>query len=142
MASLNKVFLMGNVTGDVELRYTQSGTAVAEFCIAVNERYGEKESTVFVNVTVWNKQAENCSKYVQKGSPVLVEGRWSSDTWDDKETGKKRRKDFVTANNVQFLGTSKQEQQPQQEQRYNQADRFPAMPNDNEQPNEDDIPFN
>jgi single-strand DNA-binding protein len=80
MASLNKVFLIGNLTRAPELRYTPSGMAVADLRLAVNRRYqtqsGEKrEDTCFLNVVVWGKQAESCSEYLDKGSPIMVEGR-------------------------------------------------------------------
>ena len=80
MASLNKVFLIGNLTKPPELRYTPSGTAVADLRLAVNRNYttqgGEKrEETCFLTVVVWGKQAESCGEYLDKGSPILVEGR-------------------------------------------------------------------
>ncbi|MBI3600404.1 MAG: single-stranded DNA-binding protein [Nitrospinae bacterium] len=106
MASLNKVFLMGNLTRDPELRYTPGGAAVASFGLAVNRKYkqGEevKEETCFVDITVWAKQAENCAEYLSKGSGVLVEGRLSYRSWETEE-GQKRSKIEVVANNVQFL---------------------------------------
>lgn len=148
MASLNKVLLMGNACKDIELRYTGNGTAVAEFSIAVNEKYGDKETTVFINVTVWKKQAENCQKYLQKGSSVLIEGKWCVDEWDDRETGKKRQKAFVTAHNVQFLsksnnqqqGSYNQDQQYQGEHNQSQVGDLPSMPNDNIDTDQD-VPF-
>ncbi|MBI4379257.1 MAG: single-stranded DNA-binding protein [Nitrospinae bacterium] len=106
MASLNKVFLMGNLTRDPELRYTPGGSAVASFGLAVNRKFkqGEetKEETCFVDITVWGKQAENCAEYLTKGRGVLVEGRLSYRSWETEE-GQKRSKLEVVANNVQFL---------------------------------------
>ncbi|MEK6545348.1 MAG: single-stranded DNA-binding protein [Nitrospinota bacterium] len=106
MASLNKVFLMGNLTRDPELRYTPSGSAVASFGLAVNRKYkqGEeiKDETCFIDITVWGKQAENCAEYLSKGRGILVEGRLSYRTWETEE-GQKRSKIEVVANNVQFL---------------------------------------
>ncbi len=106
MASLNKVFLMGNLTRDPELRYTTNGAAVASFGLAVNRKYkqGEelKEDVCFVEITVWAKQGENCSQYLSKGSPVLIEGRLNYQTWE-ADGGQKRNKLEVVANNVQFL---------------------------------------
>lgn len=109
MASLNKVLLIGNLTRDVELRRTPSDTAVATLGLAVNESFknksGEKvESTVFVDVDVWERQAETCAQYLAKGSPIHVEGKLQLDTWDDKETGQKRSRLKVRAERVQFLG--------------------------------------
>lgn len=107
MASLNRVFLMGNLTRDPELRYTPSGLAVSTLGLAVNNRFGagedKKEEVLFVDVNVWGKTAENCAQYLKKGSGVFVEGRLRMRTWDDKETGQKRSKMDVTANTVQFL---------------------------------------
>ncbi len=108
MASFNRVFLMGNLTRDPELRYSESGTAVANLGLAVNTRYraqdGElKEDVCFVRVVVWGKQAENCSQYLNKGSGVFVEGRLQSRSWET-EDGQKRSVMEVRADRVQFLG--------------------------------------
>jgi single-strand DNA-binding protein len=86
MANLNKVFLIGNLTRDPELRYTPGGTGVANLGVAVNRRYkdssGElKEEVCFLTVTVWDKQAEACCQHLQKGSPVFVEGVLQSRFW-------------------------------------------------------------
>ncbi len=107
MASLNKVLLMGNITRDPELRYIPSGSAVTTFTIAVNRVYklqsGEKkEETSFVRVVVWGKQAENCKEYLSKGSPIFVEGRLQSRSWDGPD-GQKRNTIEVIAANIQFL---------------------------------------
>ncbi|WP_415907029.1 single-stranded DNA-binding protein [Oleiharenicola sp. Vm1] len=103
MASFNKLVLVGNLTGDPELRYTPQGKAVASFRLAVNDPYDENE-TVFIEIEVWEKRAENCAKYLKKGSPALVEGRLRMNTWEDKTTKEKRSKLFCTAIDVQFLG--------------------------------------
>jgi len=110
MASLNKVFLIGNVTMDPELRYTPSGTAVTDINLAVNRKFHDsdgntKEEVVFINVTFWAKSAEIICKYVHKGSPLMVEGRLSQESWEDKETGKKNTKTKVVAENFQLLGS-------------------------------------
>jgi len=111
MASLNRVFLIGNLTRDPELRYIPSGTAVTTFTIASNRTYvlqsGEKkEDTCFVRVVVWARRAEVCGEFLSKGSPVFVEGRLQSRSWED-QSGQKRSTIEVIANNVQFLGKSK-----------------------------------
>jgi single-strand DNA-binding protein len=108
MASFNRVILMGNLTRDPEVRYLSSGVAVAKLGLAVNERYktktGEwKEAPTFIDIDVWERQAETCAEYLKKGSPVLVEGRLKMDEWETKE-GEKRSKLKVTADRVQFLG--------------------------------------
>ena len=112
MASLNKVFLIGNLTRPPELRYTPSGTAVADLRLAVNRVYstqgGEKrEDTYFLTVVVWGKQAESCGEYLDKGSPILVEGRLQTRDWETKD-GQKRNVVEVVAERVQFMGRSKQ----------------------------------
>jgi len=110
MAALNKVFIIGNLTRDPELKYIPNGTALCTFSVAIGMKYktkeGEaKEETVFVNnITAWGRLAEICGEYLQKGSPVFVEGRLRLDTWEDKETGKKRNQLRVTAYSMQMLG--------------------------------------
>jgi single-strand DNA-binding protein len=108
MADLNKVFLMGRLTFDPELRRTTGGTAVTELRLATTRtwagRDGERrEETLFIDVTVWDRQAENCCQFLRKGSSVHVEGALRMDTWDDKNTGEKRSKVRVHADRVQFL---------------------------------------
>lgn len=110
MASFNRVFLMGNLTRDPELRYTPQGTAVANLGMAVNRRFkdrsGEqKEEVCFLTVVAWDKQAEVCNQYLQKGSPIFVEGRLQSRTWQDNE-GKTRRVIEIRADRIQFLPRS------------------------------------
>jgi single-strand DNA-binding protein len=111
MASLNKVFLIGNLTRAPELRYTPSGTAVADLRLAVNRAFtmqtGEKrEETSFLTVVVWGKQAETCGEYLDKGSPILVEGRLQTRDWETKD-GQKRSVVEVVAERVQFMGRTK-----------------------------------
>ena len=111
MASLNKVFLIGNLTRPPELRYTPSGTAVTDLRLAVNRNYttqsGEKrEETCFLTVVVWGKQAESCGEYLDKGSGVMVEGRLQARDWETKD-GQKRNVIEVVAERVQFMGRPK-----------------------------------
>ena len=107
MASFNKVMLIGNLTRDPELRYLPSGQAVATFTLAVNRTYnsqtGEKKEEVsFIRIVVWARTAEICNEYLKKGSPVFVEGRLQSRSWDGPD-GNKRSTLEVVAQNVQFL---------------------------------------
>lgn len=107
MASLNRVFLIGNLTRDPEVRYTPSGTAVSDLRMAVSRRFrtggGEdREETCYVNVTVWARQAETCGQYLSKGSPLLVEGRLKYDEWEKE--GQKNSRLSVVGERVQFLG--------------------------------------
>ena len=108
MANFNKVMLMGNLTRDPEKRYTKGDRAVTHFSVACNRTYtdpatGEKKQIVsYVPIVVWGKQAENCAQYLQKGSPVFVEGRLASRSWETPQ-GEKRTRLEVVANNIQFL---------------------------------------
>lgn len=107
MPNLNKVFLMGNLTADPELRYVPNGSALAKLRMAVNRTYktqaGEmKDEVLFINVTTWGKTAEACSERLRKGSPVFVEGRLQSRTWET-DAGEKRSAIEVQAERVQFL---------------------------------------
>lgn len=110
MASLNRVILIGNLTRDPELRFTPTGSPVAGFGLAVNRVYtnkqGEKvENVDFFNIVVWAKLAELCAEYIHKGSPVAVEGRLQSRSWET-EDGQKRSTVEIVAENVQFLARS------------------------------------
>jgi single-strand DNA-binding protein len=108
MASFNRVILMGNLTRDVEIKYLQSGTAVAEVGLAVNDRRKDAKSgqmieeTTFVDVTMWGRTAEIASEYLSKGSPVLIEGRLKYDQWETE--GQKRSKLRVVCENLRMLG--------------------------------------
>ena len=109
MASYNKVFLLGNLTRDPEVRYTPKGSAVADLGIAVNRQYtldtGEKrEEVTFVDVTFWGRTAEVAGEYLKKGRSVFIEGRLQLDTWDDKQSGQKRSKLKVIGEMMQMLG--------------------------------------
>ena len=107
MASFNRVILVGNLTRDIELKYTPGGTAVTDIGMAVNDRRksasGEwVDETTFVDVTLWGRTAEVASEYLGKGSPILVEGRLKLDTWETD--GQKRSKLRVVCDRMQMLG--------------------------------------
>ncbi len=107
-ANFNRVILVGNLTSDPELRYTPQQTAVTDLRLAVNTRRGGRNSeardeTLFIDVVVWDRMAENCSEYLSKGRSVLVEGRLKEDSWEDRD-GNKRSRIRVVASTVQFLG--------------------------------------
>jgi len=110
MAYLNKVFLIGNLTRDPELRVTPKGTAICQFGIAVNRQFKDdsgatRDETTFVDIEAWGKQGELVSKYLSKGSLAMVEGRLKLDQWEDKNSGQKRSKIKVVLDNVQFLSS-------------------------------------
>lgn len=107
MITLNKVFMVGNLARDPDLRHTPSGTPVTEFRLAVSDSYttsnGEKhDRTCFIDVVSWRKLAESCAEYLKKGSPVFVEGRLEQDTWTTSE-GQRRSRIRVVAYSVQFI---------------------------------------
>lgn len=107
MASFNRVILMGNITRDIELKYTQTNLAVTELGLAVNDRRKTStgdwvDETTFVDVTLWGRTAEVASEYLSKGSPILVEGRLKLDTWETD--GQKRSKLRVVGEKMQMLG--------------------------------------
>lgn len=108
MPNLNKVFLMGNLTRDPELRYTPSGAAVVEFGMAINRQWKDKdgqkkEEVTFVDVTAWQRTAEIISEYCKKGSPLFVEGRLQMDSWEGKD-GQKKYKMRVVVEGMQLIG--------------------------------------
>ena len=104
---MNKVFLIGRLSRDPELRHTTSGMAVCQINVAISRRVGQgkEPETDFINVVVWDKQAENVSKYLAKGRQVAVEGRIQTRSYDNNE-GKKTYVTEVVATNVEFLGSA------------------------------------
>jgi single-strand DNA-binding protein len=138
MASYNRVLLIGNLTRNPEIRYTPSGTAVADLGLAVNENFKNKageviEQTCFVDVVVWGRQAETSVEYLHKGSPVFVEGRLQLDQWENQQ-GEKRSKLRVRADRVQFLGA------PSKGTEFADAPR-PSAPPPQPTDDDDDVPF-
>ena len=108
MASFNRVILLGNITRDIEVKYLQSGMAVTELGLAVNDRRKGPngdwiEETTFVDVTLWSRTAEVVSEYCTKGTPLFVEGRLKLDTWE--KDGKKNSKLRVVGEKIQLLST-------------------------------------
>jgi len=116
MANFNKVLLIGNLTKDPELRYTPQGTAVVNLRLAVNRKFKDrnqelKDEVCFITVVAWDKQAETCNQYLHKGSPVFIEGRLQSRSWEDK-AGQKRNVIEVRAERIQFLGQPQAKGEP------------------------------
>ena len=108
MSSVNKVFILGNLGNDPEIRYTATGTAVAKLSVATNEYWNNKEGnrenhTEWHRVVVWGKQGENCAQYLSKGRSVFIEGKIRTNEWTDKD-GQKRYTTEIIAQNVQFVG--------------------------------------
>ena len=110
--SVNKVLLIGRLGSNPEIRFTNTGTAVANFSLATSENWNDKngqrqEKTEWHRVVVWGKLAELCEKYLSKGRQCFVEGRLQTRSWDDKDGNKKYTTEIV-ATTVQFLGTNAQ----------------------------------
>ena len=149
MASLNKVFLMGNLTRDPEVRHTPKGTAVGDLAMAINMTYRaqdgtEKEEVCYVDVVVWGRQAETCRDYLSKGAPVFVEGRLQLDQWEGPE-GEKKSRLRVRADRVQFLsrggggggrGSRIEGSAPRERGAESPSPKAPAA-----DPADDDVPF-
>jgi single-strand DNA-binding protein len=108
--SVNKVILLGTLGKDPELKYTPQGTAVAKFSMATNENYKDKQSgewkerTEWHNVVCWQRTAEVAAEYLKKGRQVYIEGRITTRSWDDKETGQKKYMTEIVANDLILLG--------------------------------------
>lgn len=157
MASLNRVLIIGNLGQDPELRYTPNGAAVCTLNVATSDSRTDKdgqrqEQTEWHRIIVWNKQAENCAKYLSKGRTVFVEGKLQTRSWDDKTSGQKRYATEIIANTVQFIGGGRSEAgQSQGGYREPSAAQYQPPTNDNfdsgsnlggfSTANLDDIPF-
>ncbi len=123
---MNKVFLIGRLSRDPELRHTTSGMAVCQINVAVGRRTGQGRDpeTDFINVVVWDKQAENVAKYLAKGRQVAVEGRIQTRSYDNNE-GKKTYVTEVVASNVEFLGSASDNNRQQSMPEENPFDSAP-----------------
>lgn len=149
MASYNRVVLMGNLTRDVDVRYLQSGMAVTDVGLAVNDRRKNQagewvEETTFVDVTLWGRTAEVAGEYLSKGAPVLIEGRLKLDTWETD--GQKRSKLKVVGERMQMLGGRRDGSggggnSGGSQQRSEYSEPAPAASTAPAGPPEDDIPF-
>ncbi len=144
--NLNKVLLMGNLTRDVELKYTPSNQPVAAIGIAMNRRFrtrdGEdRDETVFVDCEAWGRTAEVMSQYLSKGRPVFIEGRLKLDQWQDKD-GNKRSKLRVVVENFQFVDSRPGGQDPPKKgEPVPTASSAASSGTQHEPVAEDDIPF-
>ena len=142
---MNSVNIIGNLTKDVELKYTQNNKAVVTVSIAVNESYGENQKTYFIDVQVWEKQAENLQKYCGKGSKIAVSGKLIQQTWEHE--GKKLSKLLVQAFNIMFLDSKKEGQAPELSQGEIMVKAFNEESNPFQEfaeevvINDDDLPF-
>ena len=136
MASFNKVVLLGNLVRDPELRFTQGNDLpVARSALAVNRRYKDKEEVMFIDIVVFGKTAETLEAYATKGTPLLVEGRLSQNTWEQE--GQKRSKHEIIVENFQLLGSRKDREQSSGGSMHNSGNF--SSPSDSV--DDDDIPF-
>lgn len=141
MASFNKVILMGNLTRDPELRVTNTGLSICKLSLAVNRTYTTKEGdskdeTTYVDIDAFGRQAETLSKYLQKGRPIMVEGRLKLDQWETNE-GQKRSKLGVILENFQFIGG----RDSASSTNASDSNAEPEAPQSNGGFEDDDVPF-
>lgn len=148
MASFNKVIIVGNLTRDPELKQQGVGNSVCKISLASNRQYKNKQGSMtqevcYIDVDVWGVQAENCKQYLQKGRPVLVEGRLKLDTWETE--GKINRKHLIVADRVVFLGSSNQQSESGMDDNVFISGNSSKKSNDisfkDEAPFEDELPF-
>lgn len=108
MADYNLMTIMGRLTRAPEIKHFNSGSCKTRFSVATSDQWKakdgtKKETSLFLDVEVWDRTAENCAQYLKKGSQVLVAGPLAEDSWEDKKTGEKRKKLYIKAETVQFL---------------------------------------
>lgn len=147
MANLNKVMIIGNLTADPEVRTTPRGNSLTELRLAVNrisagQNEGERrEEVTYLDVTCWGRTGEIAAQYLSKGRPVFIEGRLQMDTWEDKQTGQKRSRIRIVAENLQLLGGRSDGPsqgggygggyQQRQQNNYNAGNGYPQQNNSN-----------
>jgi len=145
MASFNRVILMGNLTRDPEVKTIPNGSSVGQIGLAVNRTWFDKasnqrkEEVTFVDVTLWGRDAEVAGQYLAKGRPVLIEGRLTLDSWEDKKTGEKKSKVVVVADLIHVPIWEKRERQEQGSLVSQPRSSRPAAPAD--QITDEEIPF-
>ena len=137
---MNKTILTGFLTKDCELRFAKTGTAVANFTIAVNDGFGENKQTYFFNVVLFGKQAENISDYLTKGTHIAVAGKLQTRSYEAKD-GTKRYVTEVVAQEVEFLGSKKTENAETFKETEEQFKKELNYGDDMEEVDSSDIPF-
>ena len=136
---MNLAIISGNITRDPELRYTATGTGVAEINVAVNEKWKDKntgelkEEVSFIGVKVFGKQAETIAQYFKKGSPIMVQGKLKQESWEEKDTGKKRSKTVLVMERFEFMERGGGKSEPRQSAPSSTPAASPVE--------EDDVPF-
>lgn len=129
----NKSIVSGNLVRDPELRFTQGGSPVCELTIAVNRKANGREDVCYIDIVVWGKPAENCNRYLSKGASALVEGYLKQETWEDRNTGQRRSKLKLVAENVQFISSPRSDNsEPDQQQSRSYSDDYDPEPSNNQ----------
>jgi single-strand DNA-binding protein len=146
MASINKVILIGRLGKDPEMRTTPSGTSMAKFTMATDENFtdrsGQKqERTEWHNIVAWGKLGEICGQYLRKGKLIYLEGSLRTDSWDDKETGQKRFRTEIHAQEMRMLDRRGDEGSSGSYQGGNYQSRPAAVGSVADSPDDDDVPF-
>lgn len=150
MANLNTCHFIGTLTRDPELRVTPKGTAVCSFSLAINRKWkdeggGEREEVSFLEFEAWAKAGETISKYCEKGKQLYVQARAKQETWEDKDTQKKRSKIKFIVDGFQFIGGKQDGDKGRSEKEPDRSpDRSPAPPRQAAPPQEnldEDVPF-
>lgn len=134
---MNSVNIIGRVGGEIDLRYTPGGKAVAQLTLAVDDGWGDNKKTAWIGVTIWGATAELAQRAVQKGDRLGITGRLSQDEWEDKATGKKQRKTKVTCDSMHLI-------EPRRDQQPDPSRRQQARPEPSQsaqQYEDEDIPF-
>ena len=150
---MNEVTLIGNLTRDIDVRYTQSNKAVGQFCLAINngkDAQGNDKPADFINCVIWENQAENMQKYTKKGSTVAVKGRIRNDNYED-ESGNKKYRTYVLVSRVMFLKSPNGTPLPSEPDYLNSAENTAGSAENSADPfasfdeeialSDDDLPF-
>lgn len=147
MPFINRVIIAGNLVRDPEIRVTSQGAKICEMTIAVNRNVKGKEDVCFIDVIVWGKPAENCQRYLHKGSCAMIEGYLKQDTWEDRNGGGKRSRIKLVSESVQFISNTSPgntennaPKAPPSAESPKSYSQYPEPPSD-DYGTEDDIPF-
>jgi single-strand DNA-binding protein len=145
--SVNKVILVGNLGKDPEVKYTPNGTAVAKFSLATNERFKDKagewqDRTEWHNIVAWQRLAEIVGEYIKKGSKVYIEGRLQTSSWEDKQSGEKKYRTEIIAQDLVMLGSRGEAERESGVTRNGNHGRYQEPEHvDSGEITDDDIPF-
>lgn len=144
--NINKFIGAGHITKDIEVRYSVKGVAVASFAVAVNRKWkGEdgqsKDEVTYINVTAFGKQAETINQYLKKGSPIYFEGRFHTESWEDKVSGQKRYASKILMESFQFVGFADRSGKENAPTKADESAKPKAVIDREDVPDDDDVPF-